>query len=99
MSRRIRRSQADWKALIKQQKQSGLSAAAFCREQGVLAKSFYHWRNRLQVDMDSAFVRVVPHSHVQHSPTGRILLEHGSSRVMLEACDPQWVAGLLKALL
>ena len=98
MSQRTRRSQAEWQALIEQQKQSGLSAAAFCREQGVLAKSFYRWRSRLQVDRDSAFVRVVPQSHVQHTPTGRILLEHGASRVMLEVCDPQWLAELLKAL-
>lgn len=98
MSQRTRRSQVAWKALIEQQEQSGLSAAAFCREQGVLAKSFYRWRSRLQEDTDSAFVRVVPQTGIQHSLTSRILLEHGSSRVMLEACDPHWIAELLKAL-
>ena len=38
----------DWAKTIAQQEESGLSVAAFCREKGVCAGSFYHWRRRLR---------------------------------------------------
>ena len=98
MSKRIYRSRAEWMALIEQQNQSGLSAAAFCRQQGVLAKSFYRWRHQLQDDTGSAFIRAVPQPSAQHTSTGRILLEHGESRLVFEGGDPLWLAQLLKAL-
>ena len=38
----------DWAKTIVEQEQSGLSVPAFCRERGVCAGSFYHWRRRLR---------------------------------------------------
>lgn len=37
-----------WAKTITEQEESGLSVAAFCREKGVCAGSFYHWRRRLR---------------------------------------------------
>jgi hypothetical protein len=38
-----------WQELIRQQEQSRISVAAFCREHGVSDQSFYTWRKRLTV--------------------------------------------------
>lgn len=37
-----------WAKTIAEQEASGLSVPAFCREKGVCAGSFYHWRRRLR---------------------------------------------------
>ncbi len=38
---------AEWERVIKEQRSSGLSIAAFCRERGVSDKSFGYWSRRL----------------------------------------------------
>jgi hypothetical protein len=98
MTQRTHRSQAEWQALIDQQVQSGQSAAAFCREQGLLAKSFYRWRGLLEKSTEEAFVRVEPQPAVKSSITNHMVLEYGTSRLALGGCDPVWLAQLLKAL-
>jgi len=47
MSRRPRRNATQWQQLIDRQSQSGSSAAAFCRENGLTYASFMYWRSRL----------------------------------------------------
>lgn len=37
-----------WAKTIAEQEASGLSVPVFCRERGVCAGSFYHWRRRLR---------------------------------------------------
>lgn len=41
-----------WAKTISEQEGSGLSVPAFCREKGVCAGSFYHWRRRLRAAED-----------------------------------------------
>lgn len=36
-----------WRQRLRRFGESGLTVAAFCREEGVSAPSFYHWRKRL----------------------------------------------------
>ena len=36
-----------WRDLIERQRASGLSAAAFCRRDGVAASSFFAWKRKL----------------------------------------------------
>jgi transposase-like protein len=36
-----------WSELIRQQRQSGLSVTAFCRQHGFSDQTFYNWRKRL----------------------------------------------------
>ncbi len=98
MTQRTHRSQAQWQALIEQQVKSGQSAAAFCREQGILAKSFYRWRGLLEKSTEETFVRVEPLPAVTTSITDRMVLEYEASRLALESYDPLWLAQLLKAL-
>jgi transposase-like protein len=44
----VRRSAEQWAELIESQSTSGRSIAAFCREHGLSANSFYRWRRRLE---------------------------------------------------
>lgn len=39
--------QRKWAELIRQQEQSGLSVAAFCRNHDLVEQSFYNWRKKL----------------------------------------------------
>ena len=48
-----------WAKTVAEQEESGLSVPAFCREKGVCAGSFYHWRRRLRTaDEPVRFARV-----------------------------------------
>jgi hypothetical protein len=42
-----------WSKTISEQEASGLTVQAFCRERGVCAASFYHWRRRLHGEADA----------------------------------------------
>ncbi|WP_296895882.1 transposase [Thiohalocapsa sp.] len=62
-ARRVRRSAEQWSELIEAQSTSGRSIAAFCRERGLSANSFYRWRRRLEASASAgsqrrAFVRL-----------------------------------------
>ena len=43
-SKRIRRNEVQWRALLSRFSTSGLSVAAFCEREAVSTASFYRWR-------------------------------------------------------
>ncbi|AGA88888.1 hypothetical protein Thimo_3773 (plasmid) [Thioflavicoccus mobilis 8321] len=43
---RVRRTHADWQAVISRAERSSLSTAAFCAGEGISTASFYLWRKR-----------------------------------------------------
>lgn len=43
---KTRRGREFWDASIKEQRQSGLSVASFCRDKGLEQVTFYAWRKR-----------------------------------------------------
>lgn len=45
---------AHWRDLVDRQAASGLSVAAFCREESISAPAFYSWRRRLQAPSAAA---------------------------------------------
>lgn len=47
MRKRGREAWAKWRALVSEQKRSGQSAAAFCRERGICAPQFFACKKRL----------------------------------------------------
>lgn len=53
MERRKRRSQGEWNRIIGEQRQSGLTAAAFCRKAGIGVMSFYQWKRRLSETVET----------------------------------------------
>ena len=61
MSKRKKRSSAEWREIIERQPLSGLSIAAFCKRESVCEPSFYSWRSRLAAGGVPALVqRSVP---------------------------------------
>ena len=42
-----RRTHEQWQAHIEQQALGGLSIKQYCKEQGLTASNFYHWRKKL----------------------------------------------------
>jgi hypothetical protein len=57
MERRKRRGREEWLRIIGDQKQSGLSAAAYCRDTGIGLGSFYQWKRRLADECGTKSVR------------------------------------------
>jgi hypothetical protein len=102
MTARIRRSEAQWQQLVEQQTSSDLNAAAFCRQQGLCRKSFYHYRKLF--NENSARLMTGRFIQVQARPTpaptvAMIALDYRHARLQLPAgIDPVWVADLMKAL-
>src|SRR5215471_19961991 len=47
-----------WRSLIAEQRESGQSAAAFCRTRGLREALFYYWKKQLQEVAGSQFVEV-----------------------------------------
>ena len=58
MVRHPRTSLAERAALLHEFEHSGLSAAAFARQQGVGYSTFYHWRRQARTATAPAFVEV-----------------------------------------
>lgn len=43
-----------WRAILERQAASGMTAAAFCREESISAPNFYVWRRKLREDGEPA---------------------------------------------
>ena len=54
--KRTRRSAQQWQSLLEKQHDSGLSAPAFCKAQGIAYQSFMTWKKRLAASDRSAAV-------------------------------------------
>lgn len=65
MQRQLNKKYAErqnyWRELIKKREESGLSAAEFCRQQGIAHSRYSNWYNRfLKQDMPISPTRFVP---------------------------------------
>ena len=58
-SKRIRRGDTQWRALLSRFSTSGLSVAAFCDREAVSTASFYRWRGLIE-QYDGGKVVAVP---------------------------------------
>jgi len=93
-----RRSHQDWLTLFDQQTASGLSAAAFCREQHLSPRYFSKRKRALSVPR-SGFVKIARLTP-EHSPAAEgIALCYQSVQLHLPlSVDARWLATLLSAL-
>jgi hypothetical protein len=96
--KRSRNAWTKWRRLISEQKRSGKSVAAFCRERNLHASHFYWWKKRLREDMTARFVEV----QVAESPANvvgdsriEVRLQNGRSLMVGREFDPEHVRGLL----
>ena len=55
-----RRREPFWRDLIRRQRRSGQSIAAFCRDHGVSQPSFFSWRKRLRLQRGQPASPFVP---------------------------------------
>jgi len=95
--------QVKWRSLIAEQRESGQSAAAFCRTRGLREALFYYWKKQLQEVARSQFVEVQvakPDLSQRHSGAAlgspiEVRLRNGRSLMVA----PEFNAGHLRALL
>ena len=87
-----RKNRQQWRKIINEQRQSGLSIVGFCREQGIREKRFHYWKRRLKVssgppqpaevlDTDSSFIEM-SFDNPDEIPTV-ITLRHGRLSIEL----------------
>jgi transposase-like protein len=97
------KKQAKWRRLIAEQKESGQSAAAFCRTRGLREALFYYWKKQVQEVAGPQFVEVqVAKPDLSPRRCGAALestievrLRNGRSLLVA----PEFNAGHLRALL
>ena len=96
----VRRTKAQWQALIKAHAESGKTAAVFCRERGVNPKYFSLRRRQLSETPEqrgSSFATVL----LERSGHGEkiIVCYTGGATIELPlGIEPRWLAQLLQAL-
>ena len=108
-----RRTRTQWQALFNEYDQSGLTAAAFCREKKLCPKYFSLRRRQLNtkaVEIQEAaaspksFVRAMVSAGEQRSPVligsaDEIVLCQGDWHLSLPtSISPQWLASLINSL-
>lgn len=100
MGRRRREAWTKWRRLVSEQKRSGQSVAAFCRERGVCAPQFFAWKKRLSEEVSAKFVAVQVVSVGEPVP-GRALeirLSGGRSVMVEPGFDADHLRAVLAAL-
>jgi hypothetical protein len=90
-----------WRAIIRKQATSGLSAAAFCREHEININNFHWWRGRFKKENSlgegSGFVQLVPVSESRDSGI-RIRLREGLWIEVEQGFDPLTLRGVIEAI-
>ena len=96
-----------WRGLIRDQKASGLSISAFCRERKVPAASFFNWRRKLaerfdpveREDTTAKFVSLELPPPPGTARTGcEVVLPNGCRIIVPTQCDAGWLREILGAL-
>ncbi len=115
MARRYNKEREEyWRGLVRDQKASGLSISAFCRERKVPAASFFNWRRKLadrdrpvelkavkgHKDTAAKFVSLeLPPSPPATSRVGcEVVLPNGCRLIVPMQCDAGWLGEILGAL-
>jgi hypothetical protein len=99
-----RREVQDWLNLFEQQKQSGLTAVEFCRQQQINVQTYYTRRRDIRLQRTSnKFVQVKREVTKVESYTqkmgGELLLKLGNAQLSVPTnICPHWVATVMKAL-
>lgn len=97
----MRRSTQQWQELFKEQENSDLSIAAFCRDKNIKVKNFYNnRRNHLKKTQTSAFIlakKPAPKQTVSDYPKVTLLCGSGQLHIPTTV-PPVWLAQLLNAL-
>ena len=104
MQQHQRREVQDWLNLFEQQKQSGLTAVEFCRQQQINVQAYYTMRRDIRLQRTSSkFVQVKRKVMKIESYTeamgGDLILQLGNAQLnVLTNMSPHRVATVMKAL-
>jgi len=100
MTKRRREAWAKWRRLVAEQKRSGNSVAAFCRERGLCAPHFFAWKKRLSQAAPQPFVavRVVGAGEPVPSRGIEIRLEGGRAVMVEPGFDAAHLRAVVEAL-
>jgi hypothetical protein len=71
MKGRWREAYVKWRGLIAEQKGSGQSVMAFCRERGLKTGQFFAWKQRLRRAAEEQFVEVQVEKPAAQAPKTR----------------------------
>jgi hypothetical protein len=90
-----------WQILVQDQAQSGMSAAAFCKENQLNLHGFYSWRRRFKTEsgpkVTGAFLELVPSSKIRESGI-RIRFDERLSIELDRGFDPFTLRNAIDAL-
>lgn len=105
VTRRKRRSQAQWQALIRQQKESDQSVTLFCQQQNLSSKTFYKHRREYQagknIELPSkGFIKIKKPSSLPLTQTdSACILHYQNCKLQIQSkTDANWVAQIMQAL-
>ena len=92
-----------WKSALDRQRTSGLSVAAFCREESLSDKTFYLWRRKLQGDEsqwppEKKFTELVLDEAAGSGPKVELTLRDGTRLVVSEITSDDQLARVLSVL-
>jgi hypothetical protein len=98
---RRRRPRSYWRRLVAKQGESGMKAAAFCREHKVNLHQFYRWRRRFRSEQPQSgldgFVELVP--CVTEPDSGICIRLGGSLSIEVErGFDPLTLRAVIEAI-
>jgi transposase-like protein len=90
----------DWRQVISEHKQSGLTVKAFCQKQGVSEALFYSWRKRVVAEDHPARFALVATNGVAPSAPALLLVLTGGERLEIpsgtDEATLRTVLGLLR---
>ena len=98
---------AHWRRHVDAWRESGLSQADYCRQQGLNHKTFSVWTRRVQVDLSLDKnaplgllpVQVEPSPSLASTQASMMLwLAHGAQLELSTDVPPRWLAELLRCL-
>jgi transposase-like protein len=103
MKSAIGSAEARWRAVVEEQRTSGLTVAAFCSTRGIAASSLYDWRRRLASPASSmpTFLEVSTRgSRPEPAPSIELELRDNGRRVLIlrRDFDPTLLRDVLAAL-
>jgi hypothetical protein len=90
-----------WQGLVQDQAQSGMTAAAFCKDNQLNLQRFYVWRRRFNTEsgpkVTGTFLELVPSSTIRESGI-RIRLNERLSVELDRGFDPRTLRNAIDAL-
>lgn len=93
-----------WQTIIEQQAESGLSKAAFCRQQQIAPATFFYWSKKLREDKPQQTQTIIPVVISEQAPSTievqlTLTLPNGSQLAFPDSLDPARLQQFARALL